>query len=103
MAQLNQPIPTQKFELIRNRIANILIDEITNQITLQYSDLFAMGVFIERFPNYDLTDLPVINVSLARGTFDNEDIRQQDGTYTFYVDAFMKFASVQNQDGSFTR
>jgi len=102
MAKLNQPIQIQKFELIRNRIADILIDEITNQITLQYSDLFIIGVFIERFPTFDKTELPVINVSLARGSYDNEDVIQSDGTYTYYVDAFMRFSSVQNQDGSIT-
>jgi hypothetical protein len=102
MPQLNQPIPIQKFELIRNRIANILVDEITNQITLQYSDLFAMGVFIERFPNFDKTELPVLNVSLARGSYDNEDMIQSDGTYTYYVDAFMRFSAVKNADNTIT-
>ena len=59
-------IPNQKFELIRDKIALILFDEIGNQKTLTNNSDLDVKVFLERFVNFDKTDfyLSLIHILL---------------------------------------
>lgn len=92
------PIPPQKFELIRNRIAEILYIEIENQWVLSYDADLIIPVWVERTVPYDHNEAPCINVNLANGNYDNKDATIVDGTYQYNIDCYTK-AKANGVDG----
>lgn len=89
MAQLKQIVPPQQFELIRDRIAMIVAEEFTQQLYLGVTGIDpSFKVFVERFSQPNVSEFPIINVSLLHGEYDNQDARSDDGTYFFAVDAY---------------
>lgn len=102
MAKLNKVINPQAFELIRDRIASILYDEIGNQYVLTYDpDLASIPIEIEGINPEDKIDLPLINVSLGGGKWDefkeyNGEIL---GAYIYYVDVYSDAASTDSAQG----
>lgn len=81
-------IPDQNFELIRDRIAQILLVELENQAIRRYDpDLDAIKkVYVERFIPWGHTELPAVNVMLERGDFNFETAIQTTGMYRFLID-----------------
>jgi len=90
MAKIDEIIPPQAFENIRDRIAEILIDELNNQFVLTYNPEIDATVFVEKFINFDETDLPAINVSLGRGNTDNKNAMASDGSYRYFIDVYTR-------------
>lgn len=86
MSNLLAVIPPQMFEQVRDRIAEILSAELINQYDLSSNPIFNIPVHIERTTPFDESELPAIIVGLDNGTYDNEDVRQADGLYTYYID-----------------
>ena len=82
MPKITQAIPPQAFEIIRNRIGLILAEEIDNQSILTYDPDLDLTVWVERTVPFDKTELPSVNVSLARGSYDSKTYRETDSTYT---------------------
>lgn len=97
MAQIKKIIPPQYFEVIRNRIAEILADELDNQFLLTYDTDFEVDVYIERFVPFDHTDTPAVNVSFSGGSYDNQTAIDVDGSYSYFIDVFTK-ADTTNDD-----
>lgn len=85
-AKLNYIIPSQRFELIRDRIAQILVLELANQKLLTSNDLFDAVVWIERFIAFDKEDLPAINVYLSDANYDNQTPITARGKNTYNID-----------------
>jgi len=98
MAIIINPIPTQNFEKIRDRIALILFTEFENQYFLSYDNDLNLPVWVERTLAFDHTEAPAINVSLASGNFDNKDQRAEDGTYLYNIDVYTKAKSIEGAD-----
>lgn len=97
MALIDGIIPEQKYELIRDRIAQILAAELGNQGDLHSpQEQFVKEVYLERFTSFDISDFPYINVSLANMEYDNKDQRQADGLNKFYIVAY----TAQKTEGS---
>ncbi len=99
MPQITDPIPAQAFEVIRNRIGEILIDELENQVDKFYKLELDATVFIERFVPFDKTAVPAVNVSLARGDYDIQTAINSDGTYRFNIDCYHKAPSTVAENG----
>ena len=97
MAQIKEIIPAQYFEVIRNRIAEILTDELDNQVVLTYDADLEATVYVDRFVPFDHTDTPAVNISFAEGKYDNQTVVDVDGTYVFFIDAFTR-ANTTNSD-----
>lgn len=93
-------IATQKFELIRDRIGEILLTELTAQGAM-YSpqEVFANKVYIERFVPIDHTNFPALNIVLANGDYSNKDQLQADGLYKFWIVCYTGEKSTATQDG----
>lgn len=90
-------IQQQKFELIRNKIAEILAVEIANQYTLsQLSYLLDLKVWTERIIAFDSVDLPCINVSFSDGNYDGQTAITTDGSYNYNIDIYTS-ATVGNE------
>jgi len=90
MSKLTAIIPAQGFELIRDRIAVILVDEIANQITLGIGAEFNAKVFVERIVPIDKSETPLINVLYSRTGYDNNDFDSSDGQNTYHIDIYAK-------------
>lgn len=86
MAIINGVIPPEAFELIRDRIGQILVDELDNQSVLSYNVDLDVPVFMERLIPYAPADLPALNVMIERGEFDSEFQGQSRGTYRFIIE-----------------
>lgn len=96
---LQSIIPPQQFELIRDRIAQILAAEVSNQYALGLTELQNINkVWIDRFVSFEPQELPAINVSLGTGDFDNESQRSSDGTYLYYIDVHVQAREADGQD-----
>lgn len=99
MAKITTAIPAQSFEVVRDRIAEILIDELDNQVAKFYKEELNAKVHIERFIPFDDSELPVVNVGLARGDFDNQTTIDSDGTYRYNIDCYHSAKSTKDVRG----
>lgn len=91
MSKIQAVIPPQKFEVVRDRIAEILADEILNQYFMSYDpELLKLKVWLERSKPFDAEDVPAINVCLAKGEWGNKDVKNSDGTYNYNIDCYAK-------------
>lgn len=88
MSKINFAIPPRGFEIVRDRIFDILVDEIANQATLQADTSIAANIFVERVLPIDKTELPLINVSLSTGNFSNKSAPAGTATYTYNIDIY---------------
>lgn len=89
MSIINLPIKPQAFEVVRDRIGRILADELYNQWLLTYDPDFKAKVWVERFLQFDKTEVPAVNVMLAQGDYGGQTAIQSDGTYRYFVDVYM--------------
>ncbi len=99
MAKITTAIPAQAFEVVRDRIAEILIDELENQVAKFYKEELNAKVHIERFIPFDDSELPIVNVGLARGDFDNQTTIDSDGTYRYNIDCYHSAKSTKDVQG----
>ena len=99
MALLQGIIPPQKYELVRDRIGQILAEEFRGQNEINPDADIDPTVYIERFVPFDITELPAINIALISGDYTNKDARSADGTYTFAVDVYVNAASTDDGPG----
>lgn len=107
MALLTGIIPTQNFEVVRDRIAEILADEINNQITLRGAETPALDVShlpttvaIERIIPFDKTELPGVDVSFSNGDYGNKDQTQVDGNYDYFIDCYASAKTSDDPDNA---
>jgi hypothetical protein len=99
MSVINEPIGTQSFELIRDRIAEILAEELDMQNQLTYNPLMNAVVYVERFIPFNESELPAVNVQLARTGIDGHDVLDADGTNYFFIDVYTKAATIKSDSG----
>jgi hypothetical protein len=99
MSKITEEIPAQAYELIRDRIGAILAVEIAAQVT-NYGDYeIDANVWVERWKPFSHTEVPAINVQLARGNYDGQHQGSADGTFTYHVDVYDGAKSTTATDG----
>ena len=86
-AKITEIIAEQSFEILTKEVGAILLLELTNQITLQSSDI-DLGVFIERIEPVDKSEDVVVNVSLNNVNYDNHNEFTSQGSHTFNIDVY---------------
>ena len=100
MALLNLKIPEQNFELVRDRIGQVLADEILAQsLILPLTPLLNAEVFVERFVPFDKTDMPCLNVVFESGSYGNKDAKNTTGTYRYNIDVYASAKSTSTVSG----
>lgn len=99
MSIITGVIPPQAFEVIRDRVGEILADELANQFTLTANASLNPPVEVERYRAVDATELPLLVVNVARGSYDNKHAITSDGTYLYNIDGYVRGASSSGQDG----
>ncbi len=101
MSKINQIINTQQFEFVRDRIFEILLDEIENQFILTGDYNLSISGFIERNSPIDKTELPAIVVSFAKADYNNKNQGNVDGTYLFHIDCYTNAKNSNGIDGDY--
>lgn len=104
-AKINTLISAQSFEIIRDKIALILGEELPNQATLAANPKLNATVYVERYspPNSsELSEVPIVNVLLGQGDYSNQDVTQSTGTYLYFIDIYTK-AKANEDNGGDTR
>ena len=96
MAQLSL-IDTSSFELIRDRIAQVILDEYANQYSLDNTLPNITEVNLERFVNFDKHELPAINVYFMGGPIQKENIKKQVAEYKYAVDCYANAKSTDSE------
>ena len=100
MALLTQKIPAQNFELVRDRIATILADEISAQALIApLTPELDATVHLERFVPFDKVDMPCVNVVFANGNYDNQNTLTADGIYKYNIDVYTKSKTIGTDGG----
>jgi hypothetical protein len=99
MALINNLIGQSSFELIRNKIGEILATELEHQYYLDDDDVLTAQVWIERFVKFDASSCPAINVRLATGDYSNQNQGHADGEYIFNIDFYTSAPTTENEDG----
>ena len=86
---ISQAIPKQNFEVIRDQIGAILAAELVNQHLLDntFPD-FTGKVYVERFTPVDQSEVPIVNVSISKGEFDNMTKLKANGDYMYNIDVY---------------
>ena len=100
MSKITNIIPAQNYELVRNRIAEILIDEISMQLILSGNYELDLTVDIENQSPNDKTELPLINVSLINGNYGNKSYNGSiTSTYQYTVDCYTNSKTINTTKG----
>jgi hypothetical protein len=99
MSRINTVIQPQAFEIVRDRIGRILTEEVDNQFQISYRLELKVTSWIERFLQFDKTELPAINVTLGEGSYEGQTAIQSDGTYRFYIDCYVNAKSSDKNPG----
>jgi len=92
-------IPPQGFEIIRDRIGEILADELVKQFTLHADPERNPDVHIERLGAFDKTELPAANVLYARSDFGGNTAIDSDGKNQYHVDVYTNAKATAGERG----
>jgi hypothetical protein len=80
-------IQPRGYELIRNRICQILLDEFQAQLVYSGDYDLALGeIYMERLTPFDHTELPALNVGIERGDAESYHQGQSDWAYRFFIE-----------------
>lgn len=98
MPKINSIINPQNYELIRDRIAEIIVDEIEGQKALG-NDIGLKVLYLENHIPVSHTNLPCIVISTSKGSYKNKTQKSIDGNYDFFIDVITKSKSTKTENG----
>ena len=99
-AQIPTLIPPESFELVRDRIAQILAEEITNQFSLGGEEALDLTqVALERTVPFDKTELPCVNVNLQRSTQEDQIAVNTNEVTLFNIDCYQSGITSNTNQG----
>lgn len=87
MATITETIPIQGFGLVANRIAEILVEEIANQVSVQGFQE-NVEVFSERIEPMDKSEDVMISVAFKEDDFEGYTQQSSSGNCMYFVDLF---------------
>lgn len=99
MSEIENIIPQQAYELVRDRIGAILYSELSEQVVLSGNYDLDADVYVERYVPFNTTETPAINVTLASGAYDNKHQGSSRGTYTYNIDGYVSAKSDDDDHG----
>jgi hypothetical protein len=96
MPKIDFQIGSAIFELCRDRIWEILVDEISVQTALS-----GIGIYCQRSVPFSDTEIKAINVSLANVNYVNPHRGQSTAEATYFIDCFAKGKTTAIQRGDY--
>lgn len=98
-SKLTALIPQQNYELVRDRIALILSEELLNQFDLGMNELEGMeGVWVGRVSPFQESELPAVNVTLDNTAFENQNAISVTGQNQYYIDVYARAKNTDDAD-----
>ena len=97
MPLINDAIPQQQFELIRDKIAAILTVEIANQYSLTGENALDTTIWLERFVPFSQAELPGVVISLDSCDYITNSTIHSQGEYTFFIDVYTKAKNTDSE------
>ncbi len=88
-AIITTAVTAKGFEILRDRIGEILASELPNQSTLLVDAQVNATVFVERFVKIGHDETPVVNVTFAGGKLEKQDKTTSRGEYDFNIDVYV--------------
>lgn len=88
MAIITEQIPAQGFEIVLNKIALIIFEEIVNQEQIQNLDSTS-EVYIERQEPYDKSEDVIINVSCSNANYTGNK-KDSQGNTIYHIDVYCR-------------
>jgi hypothetical protein len=102
MSKIGFVIPPASFEIVRDRIAAILQDELFNQFSISYDPEVNATVLIEDIDPIDKSGLPTVNVSFAGGPYDLKNYGATvKGSYQYFIDAYAHSKTTATTTGDY--
>lgn len=98
-AILTEKIPAQAFELIANRIAEILTIEIKNQVDIQNFD-DEVEVVLERIHPFEGNEDVSVQVYFKGGNFDGQTQKDVQGEYMYFIDLYTTAMGIGSKTSS---
>ncbi len=96
---ITQAIPSQAFEVIRNRIGEIIANEFTAQKVITPTWV-QPTVWVERYYAFDSeTQLPAVNVTFSGGSYLNETIVRSQAEYIYNINVSTASPSTSTANG----
>lgn len=100
MALINQVIGPRGFEIVRDRLAVVLLTEIQNQIAeFDVEDIDVSKIWIERTEPFQQEELPAINISIDQLNFDSKHMGAKTGNYRYNIDVYTAAEHADDVDG----
>ena len=99
MPLINETIGPANFELVRDRIGEILANEMPSQAQKNGLDYLNCTIGIERLIPVDKTECPFINVQVEKGEYDNYTKIRREGTYNYWVDCYQRASAIDDKEG----
>lgn len=106
MSKIAEIIPAASFEIVRDRIGEILADEILNQYNLTYDEEteekdeeLNITVYVERFLPVEVSEYPLINVFLSTCQLDNQTAVTQRNTVQYNIDCYCGSSNKSGETG----
>lgn len=87
MPIFTEPITGSNYEKVSNRIAEILTEEISNQVAIQGFEE-TVETYLERIEPFDKSEDVMISVALRENDFDGYTQRDSQGGCMFFIDLF---------------
>ena len=95
---INTVIPEQQFELVRNRIGEILFEELANQVMLGNTDA-DVKIYTERIVPMNQGETTSLNLIFSNGDYPMQTAVYADGVYTFFIDCYNTSPTVGTNRG----
>lgn len=99
MSKILAAIPSQGFELVRDRIGAILATELAEQSDLNSDQNLDASVWVSRSTPFDTEELPAINVVLSEGDYDSKNQGAAQGSYQYNIEVYSRAKSADGEDG----
>lgn len=101
MSIIDLVIPPASFEIIRDRIGEILFSEIATQYEYSGQEWANVKrVYIGRYVPFQESELPAINIGVGKIDLDGQTVIQSDGTTTFFIDVVAGATGSDEVDGA---
>ncbi len=89
MAQINEIVGKDYFQLCRDNIATIFLDELPNQATLQANqDLSFSKIWCDRKRPFNSSEIPAINLSIESVNYGPKNSGQREANLIFTIDVY---------------
>ena len=98
VALITEIIPPQGFEIVRDRIIEILLTELTNQRVLQPT-LPEFSLFLDRKTRIDKSESVLVNVGLDNANYENYGERGAQGVTVYNIDVYANGAGSSTVHG----